>query len=1096
MEIDWDVEPFNGKDCFFTKETYEKHGFNPTLKELWSFLNRPSQDVEETVPSMEIADSKTSLESKDSTRPPDEANVGPLGNVLEAEVKGHIEENSKLMQHPNPMGLLPPPRVPFPRLSSLSHAEHRQFLFFLHRYGSSIPRCPSHFRGDIHEFHQYLELKHRVAEEALEFLKYAHNAAKQCFQDYELLGPEPLRFTEEYFVECAKRVQSYPRYYSLEQTLCFSAGLGPLLEFQHEKTLLSLGETSFVKVPLNCRPSCIRYNSTYEAVAPALKRLNGIVDVSRDDNAARLAATYGAKLVICENALLTLLDNRSPDFMHQWELPVHVEELQTENGLQKVVFIDDPLAKKEQATRDKNQLFYQAALEATMSRELRIGVQSMTLDESKINVMWSSRKQTTRGRMHLARPQIQSDGDLLDDYTDIETFGTITDVIRKAPLPHNIPSECRPQNALAGDAVSMQADRKPVNMNYQICSLFGFDSGEDEGHGEPDLVRIDGSPLQAPNSHDTDQPISSIIFEPASSPSESELIIDDESECNNQGKKHIVNIKEATLMQNVAVQTTKKEEEVQTEGMEIKQEGMTDKECIKQEARQENIDMKETIFGKDTTGDEIATETSTKETIGNEAHLEVEVVEEEEQVEENSEKEMGGNGEIMAKIVNIKKETFLMGETVSEQMEFEETVSEEECGAEEILAGKSVIKQETMADKASGKEVIAKEMITGCAGPDSNQTCSGGVKSEDEVGQGDSAGPAVSLSGKKKKAKRSDALDPVGQILHMQMQMLENKVPSNVHLPSTANMTQCGSPRAANSPGRYLHHGIDSTGGMSAQATPYKPVFSRELLSREEHPVDFQSPFVGEGNAVYKLFSLGELPLLVRLQIHKAQTKPRKNTGYGKQHFPVSVLAKMEYQPFLGLEEMTGSEACWLWVQNILNSRSCCFLGRFNALNSALLRVEEIPPHQQRTAPKCTTFVPSTALRVLQQILKHLCSLSPGDFLLSHSPGNISVTLQRAAPEGKVPRAAYDLHDAHSRPSNDPLIRVPWVPLDQTLLLPYHWELGWVPCTFPPNQPDRQMNCDRGSMYGNTDGGRGKGRRGQSGGRRRGRRRGRGPSKK
>uniref|UniRef100_A0A8C4NDJ1 Little elongation complex subunit 2 C-terminal domain-containing protein n=1 Tax=Eptatretus burgeri TaxID=7764 RepID=A0A8C4NDJ1_EPTBU len=171
-------------------------------------------------------------------------------------------------------------------------------------------------------------------------------------------------------------------------------------------------------------------------------------------------------------------------------------------------------------------------------------------------------------------------------------------------------------------------------------------------------------------------------------------------------------------------------------------------------------------------------------------------------------------------------------------------------------------------------------------------------------------------------------------------------------------------------------------------------------------------------------------------------------------------------------------------------------VGRFNALNSALLRVEEIPPHQQRTAPQYTTFVPNTALRVLHHILKHLCSLSSGDFLLSHSPGNISVTLHRAMPEGTVPRAAYNLHDAHSQHSNDPLIRVPWVPLDQTLLLPYHWELGWVPCTFPPNQPDRQMNCDRGSMYGNTDGGRGKGRRGQSGGRRRGRRRGRGPNNK
>uniref|UniRef100_A0A8C4QN30 Uncharacterized protein n=1 Tax=Eptatretus burgeri TaxID=7764 RepID=A0A8C4QN30_EPTBU len=297
-----------------------KWPFMDSLLSLHSVLvshHRPSQDEQEAVPSVEIPDPKTSLESKDSTRPTDELHVVPLGNVLEGEVKGDFWENSKMVQHPNPMGLLPPPRVPFPRLSSLSPAEHRQFLFFLHRYGSSIPRCPSHFRGDIHEFHQYLELKHRVAEEALEFLKYAHNAAKQCFEDYELLGPEASRFTEVLFI----RVRSYPQYYSLEQTLCFSGALGPLVELQHEKTLLSLVSNVAANA---CKMSfkCTRLDLN-------TKRLRCLQDVSRDENAARLAATYGAKLVICENALLTLLDNRSPDFMHQWELPVHVEELQT-----------------------------------------------------------------------------------------------------------------------------------------------------------------------------------------------------------------------------------------------------------------------------------------------------------------------------------------------------------------------------------------------------------------------------------------------------------------------------------------------------------------------------------------------------------------------------------------------------------------------------------------------------------------------------------------------------------------------------------------------------------------------------------------------
>lgn len=77
-------------------------------------------------------------------------------------------------------------------------------------------------------------------------------------------------------------------------------------------------------------------------------------------------------------------------------------------------------------------------------------------------------------------------------------------------------------------------------------------------------------------------------------------------------------------------------------------------------------------------------------------------------------------------------------------------------------------------------------------------------------------------------------------------------------------------------------------------------------------------------------------------------------------------------------------------------------------------------------------------------------SLQEGSYLLSHAAEDSSLLIYKTS-DGKVTRTAYNLHRTHcDLPGVPSSLSVPWVPLDPSLLLPYHIQHGRVPCTFPP----------------------------------------------
>ena len=78
--------------------------------------------------------------------------------------------------------------------------------------------------------------------------------------------------------------------------------------------------------------------------------------------------------------------------------------------------------------------------------------------------------------------------------------------------------------------------------------------------------------------------------------------------------------------------------------------------------------------------------------------------------------------------------------------------------------------------------------------------------------------------------------------------------------------------------------------------------------------------------------------------------------------------------------------------------------------------------------------------------------LEEGRYLIRHKAGEPFVTIFKAGPSEKVTRGTYDLQQVHGalpRPSTTP---APWLPVDPSVVMPFHRSHWRVPCTFPPRE--------------------------------------------
>ncbi|XP_047622163.1 little elongation complex subunit 2 isoform X1 [Phacochoerus africanus] len=288
--------------------------------------------------------------------------------------------------------------------------------------------------------------------------------------------------------------------------------------------------------------------------------------------------------------------------------------------------------------------------------------------------------------------------------------------------------------------------------------------------------------------------------------------------------------------------------------------------------------------------------------------------------------------------------------------------------------------------------------------------------------------------------------DPVGEILKMQDELLKpisRKIPE-LPLMNSENSKQPSISEQPSAPSDAS--GWPKSIWPSAFQKP-KGRLPYELQDYVEDTSEYVAP--QEGNFVYKLFSLQDLLLLVRCSVQRIETRPRsKKRKKIRRQFPVYVLPKVEYQACYGVEALTESELCRLWTESLLHSNCSFYVGHIDAFTSKLFLLEEITSEELKE--KLSALKISSLFNILQHILRKLSSLQEGSYLLSHAAEDSSLLIYKTS-DGKVTRTTYNLHKTHcGLPGVPSSLSVPWVPLDPSLLLPYHIHHGRIPCTFPP----------------------------------------------
>ncbi|NXA90419.1 ICE2 protein, partial [Melanocharis versteri] len=313
---------------------------------------------------------------------------------------------------------------------------------------------------------------------------------------------------------------------------------------------------------------------------------------------------------------------------------------------------------------------------------------------------------------------------------------------------------------------------------------------------------------------------------------------------------------------------------------------------------------------------------------------------------------------------------------------------------------------------------------------------------------------------KKPPRKLSKELDPVGQILKMQTELLKspsqkahepvvscdnsNAVPAQ--LPQSPKTLVTSSTETVPAPASNPTSSSRNTWTWLFEGVPKRKLPS-ELQLLEEDPSEYQAP--EEGNVVYKLFSLNDLLLLVRCSVQKVKSLPQYQKKKKAQKLtPIFLLPKLEYQAYYGVEALTESEVCQLWTQSMLHSECLFCIGHIDAFTSKLIMLEKISPETLRE--KLGLIKPANSLNILHHVLKKVSHLEEGSYLLTHTAGDSSVAIYKSSID-KTTRSSYNLHKAHcDLPAVPATLSVPWVPLDPSLPLPYHISHGRVPCTFPP----------------------------------------------
>ncbi|KAM4678069.1 little elongation complex subunit 2 isoform 2-T2 [Discoglossus pictus] len=400
-ELKWDIEPHNGRNSFFTRESYEKYSLGPTLAELCLLTHKTPVAPSEVPPAPKIEE-KLPAQLPCKT---EKIDVKPI--VLDSPP-------------------LPEPRIPFPRYSSLNETEQRTYVQLMIKYMNK-KNCfrPTGFQ--LKEYDHYMFLKSRLSSEHAEFQKFLQNSARSCVDDYNWLSDDAQMYTREALKACQTYLKNYPDSYTVHNITSILGGkFRTELSLKLEKCLLRLGSAPFVKVTFPTSELDLPTSSASSDFPPEKRAANMQESVISDPNVSKLAAKYSPHVVLTAQALYALLNNHGVNYKEQWEIPLRIETIKvSEDKHKKIVYLDSPLPKKEMSVREQNQMFHEVVFNLFTLRKSSVHVKAMHLDkiDPDQQIIFEDHHSKTQDVHELA---------FENDLTKLETFGSVKDTIKRS----------------------------------------------------------------------------------------------------------------------------------------------------------------------------------------------------------------------------------------------------------------------------------------------------------------------------------------------------------------------------------------------------------------------------------------------------------------------------------------------------------------------------------------------------------------------------------------------------------------------------------------------------------------------------------------
>ncbi|XP_078571480.1 little elongation complex subunit 2-like [Branchiostoma floridae x Branchiostoma japonicum] len=1057
MELNWDAPLINGQQSFFTETRYNQLTIAPPFdSHLHQVKERFQSRAAETSKKSQTQAELQNVQGSPTVKQPTAAAKPPL--------------------------TYPAPRIPFPRLSSLLHVEQKTYMELFRKYQFYNPaRLPGPV--EMREIQQFRDLQMKVGPEQEEFMGYLEFVATQSPQDYSFMQPQAHRYMQEVLSASNRSIpmMGYPQFYKVYQTVGISTvGFKTDPVMRHVKTLLEMGSVPGLRLPKANETAKIL--PSYEEVvdhkpvdsATNADRNTMQKEVSKDENAEKLAAKYGAGIVLSADALCTLLDNHAPHYQEQWELPVIVKEsAATGDGTStRTVIIDKPLPKKKITTREKNTLFHSIALEllltdksaGTALEKLRSDrykdMSSLDAPIEEVEPSSSLEKDTqqdvTKEKLGRWTCQEMEEDDLLgnnQDLTDLETFGEGSrrqNPKKMLPKMHAVQTTKISQEQQDSVGKTCTVNLKDVNSGDDQCREFELDIGSSqmdvsENDDEPQIEAKD--PVEESKNNVTTSTHASLDSDVNSQRKEVQLEAEgDRSEVDKEetkeltGRVHLSQDSDSDLGLMIVTDS-----DSQGEGSPVK----------RQKKMSETL---ESSAGKEEPG-----------------HFSSRI-EEKPQFKETEQESLGNKDEEKIEGENESKviESAMTGMTLR---------SRRSTGQAKSSPMSPPVKRQRMEEPSTGKGKVAKG-----SPPKTEEKSKTGLqkKSIESDGSSDSTiqakapqvikdkdpedrmdrsdektvavdpavrspeeGGAVSrqrgAAAKPESEGKGGVLDTVGQIMQLQENLqkfqpeekqgqVKPSIPRGVALPRQPS--SCPQPALL---------GVKPAPHSREQLEYCLPA---DLKMCQENLQDYTRP--DKHNVVYSLMSFGKLLLLVRSELPAVC----RTTG-GHFKWFAHVRPKLEYQPDFGVEQLTPGEMCREWISTyIMPPESRLIRVRINAFTSEVMLVEQLKHNQ--ILDHRVHFSPGTAMKMLLSILEKVQSLPPGHFLLTHNPGDVHICIYQGLDSSAAKKGAYDLHSAHQQAAATPTTetRPPWVPLDPSIILPQHWQNGRVPATFEPRPPN------------------------------------------